>query len=100
VLRDPAGLKMCIELSEQEIGEEIPTAQKGLTGSGERGALKGLIGRLRWRDAAMWVFVETIQDLYGPGEIMESIRVAVRSLFAEPVLTREQRRVVLRSRVR
>jgi hypothetical protein len=96
VLRDPAGLKMCIELSEQEIGEEIPTAQKGLTGSDEHSALKGLIGRLRWRDAAMWVFVETIQDLYGPGEIMESIRAAVRSLFAEPVLTREQRRVAHR----
>ncbi|MGD0603482.1 MAG: hypothetical protein ABSA53_07755 [Streptosporangiaceae bacterium] len=91
ILGDPEGLRMCVELSEQEIGEEIP-AMAGSPGSaGKPGGLRDLVGRLRWRDAAMWVFVDTVQDVFGSGEIMDSVRMAVRSLVAEPVLSRGQR---------
>ena len=40
----------------------------------------------------MWVFAYTVTDIYGPGEIAESVRSVVTSHLAEPVLSREQRR--------
>jgi hypothetical protein len=95
ILQDPEGLRMCVALSEQEIGEKIPMSPAGWTADAdESGPLCEIVGRLLWRDAAMWVFVETIQDLYGPGALLESVRSAVRSIVAEPILTRDQRQAV------
>ncbi len=85
---------MCVEFTEEEIGEQLPRAPARRTRrSDDRTALLDLVGRLSWRDAAMWVFVDMVHDLYGQGETMESVRAAVRSCVAEPVLTRERRRL-------
>lgn len=83
---------MCVELSELEIGEEIPATAVQAAGSGdERDRLWDLVGRLRWRDVAVWVFIDKLEDIFGPGEVMDSVRAAVASLVAEPVLSRGQR---------
>ena len=88
---------MCVELSEQEIGEAIPAPSEGWTDDTDGHApLKELISQLMRRDAAIWVFVETIQDLYGPCALLESVRAAVRAILAEPVLTRAERQAVHR----
>lgn len=95
ILQDPQGLRMCVELSEREIGEAIPASSGGWADdTDERGQLRELVGRLMWRDAAMWVFVETIQDLYGSCPLLESIRTAVRSILAEPILSRGERQAI------
>lgn len=91
ILGDPAGLRMCVELSEQEIGEEIPTMAGRSPSADQHGGLLDLVARLRWRDAAMWMFVDTIQDIFGAGEVIDSVRAAVRAIVAEPVLTRKER---------
>ena len=88
---------MCVELSEQEIGEAIPAPSDGWADAADGdGPLRELIGQLLRRDAAMWVFVETIQDLYGSGALLESVRAAVRKILADPVLSRDERRAVHR----
>jgi len=95
VLQDPEGLRMCVELSEQEIGETIPPSSGGWADDTDgNGHLRELVGRLMWRDAAMWVFVETVQDLYGSCLLLESIRTAVRTILAEPVLSRGERQAI------
>lgn len=96
ILSDPEGLRMCVELSEQEIGEAIPITTGLADDADEHANLWDLVGRLRWRDAAMWVFVDTVQDIFGAGEVMDSVRTAVRSLVAEPLLTRAQRQTAHR----
>ncbi len=84
---------MCVEFSEEEIGETILRARvKGAGLPGDDAALLELVDRLLSRDVAMWVFVYTVIDIYGPSEITESVRSVVNSHLAEPVLNREQRR--------
>lgn len=84
---------MCVEFSEEEIGESILRAQMdGADVPNDDAALLELVDQLLSRDVAMWVFVYTVTDIYGPGEITESVRSVVTSHLAEPVLSREQRR--------
>ncbi len=82
---------MCVELSEEEIGESIPRAEANSVGASGDAVLLGLVDQLLAREVALWVFVYTIADIYGPGEIADSVRAAVGSYLAEPVLSREQR---------
>jgi vWA-MoxR associated protein C-terminal domain/vWA-MoxR associated protein middle region 0/Effector-associated domain 2 len=91
LLRDPEGLRMCVELSEEEIGESIPRAKANNADAHGDAILLELVDQLLSRDVALWVFVYTIADIYGPGEIADSVLAAVRSYLAEPVLGREQR---------
>ncbi len=84
---------MCVEFSEEEIGETILRAQADSADvPSDDAALLELVDQLLSRDVAMWVFVYTVTDIYGPGEITESVRSVVTSHLAEPVLSREQRR--------
>ena len=95
ILQDPAGLRVCVERSEQEIGEKIPPPPAGWTeSSDDTTVLRELVQQLMWRDAAMWVFVDIIEDFYGRSPLVESARAAVRSMLAEPVLTREHRQAI------
>jgi hypothetical protein len=93
LLRDPEGRKMCIQFSEQEIGEPIFRDQEN--GAEEAVAdldLVELTDQLLSRDVAMWVFADTIADIYGPGEVADAVRSAVSLHLAKPLLSREQRR--------
>jgi hypothetical protein len=97
LLQDPSGVDMLIGLSEQEIGEAIPEISAGWPYyDDEDSRLRNLVNRLRWRDAAVWVFIGMVEDIYGPGERYEAVRTAVALAFAEPVLSREQRQLVHR----
>lgn len=93
LLRDPEGHRMCVEIFQQEIGEAIlrPRMDQAAQVSDDA-ALLDLVDQLLSRDVAMWVFTYTISDIYGSCEITESVRAAVHSHLAEPLLTREQRR--------
>ena len=83
---------MCVERTEQEIGEKIPAPPRGWTEStDDTCVMRELVEQLMWRDTAMWVFVDTIADLYGQFQLVESARAAVRAILAEPVLAREHR---------
>jgi hypothetical protein len=95
ILQDPEGLRMCVERSEREIGEKIPAPPAGWTENiDDADVLHELVKQLMWRDAAMWVFLDTIEDLYGPYHLVESARAAVRSVLAEPFLAREHRHAI------
>lgn len=96
LLQDPRGVEMLVGLSEQEIGEQITRPTAGWSDDDEDSQLRDLVNRLMRRDAAMWVFVEMVKDIYGPGAQYESLRNAVGLVFAEPVLSREQRQAVHR----
>jgi hypothetical protein len=97
LLQDPKGVDMIVELSEHEIGEEIPPTPVGWAGhtDGDK-QLRDLVKRLSWRDAAVWVFINTIEDIYGPSEYYDALRAAVGLAFARPVLSREQRQAIHR----
>ncbi len=84
---------MCIQFSEQEIGEPIFRDREN--GAGEAvddPDLLELTDQLLSRDVAMWVFADTIADIYGPGEVADAVRSAVSTHLAKPLLSREQRR--------
>lgn len=84
---------MCIQFSEEEIGEPIFRNREKSTGdAGDEPDLLELVDQLLSRDVAMWVFVYTIADIYGPGEVADAVRSAVSSHLAKPLLGREQRR--------
>jgi vWA-MoxR associated protein C-terminal domain/vWA-MoxR associated protein middle region 0 len=84
---------MCIQFSEEEIGEPIFRNREGITGDvGDELDLLELADHLLSRDIAMWVFAYTIADIYGPGGVADAVRSAVSSHLAEPLLSREQRR--------
>jgi hypothetical protein len=86
---------MCVELSEEEIGEKIRGTRAFDREEVDASlALHELISGLVSRDVAMWVFMETLRDLYGSTATIESLRTTVRSCVAEPVLTRDQRRTL------
>lgn len=91
LLRDPEGLRMCVKLSEEEIGESIPRAKANNADNPGDAILLELVDQLLAREVALWVFVFTIADIYGPGEIADSVVATVASHLAEPVLSREQR---------
>jgi vWA-MoxR associated protein C-terminal domain/vWA-MoxR associated protein middle region 0 len=93
LLRDPEGRRMCIEFSEEEIGEPILRTRTGEDdAASDSDALLQLVDELLVCDVAMWVFAYTIGDIYGPGLVAETIHSAVRSHLAAPLLTREERR--------
>ena len=84
---------MCIQFSEEEIGEPIFRNRERSTGeAGDDPDLLELADRLLSRDVAMWVFSYTVADIYGPGEVADAVRSAVSRHLAEPLLSREQRR--------
>lgn len=92
LLRDPKGREMCIEFSEEEIGETIGQARTEAADVGDDDAdLLQLADQLLSRDVAIWVFIYAVADIYGE-EAAESLRVAVSPHLAKPLLTREQRR--------
>ena len=93
-MQDPESRRLCVESCERELGERIPGLESTSEPVDDRVAISELIDRLCWRDAAIWVFVETIQDIYGPGTVTESLHAAVRSLLAEPLLSREERTAI------
>jgi hypothetical protein len=94
LLRDPKGREMCIEFSEEEIGETIVQAQEDAADIADDDAdLMELANQLLARGVAMWVFIYTVTDIYG-NEIAESLRAAVSPHVAKPLLTREQRRTL------
>lgn len=82
---------MCVELSEEEIGEsifrEVVTRSDVMSGA----ALLELIEQLLAREVALWVFAYTIADIYQPDPVANFLLDTVRAQLAEPVLTREQR---------
>ena len=78
---------MCIQFSAEEIGEAI--FRPGENGDAD---LLELVDQLLSCDVAMWVFTDTIADIYGPGEIADCVRAAVSQHLAKPLLSREQRR--------
>lgn len=82
---------MCVELSEEEIGEPIlrDVVTRADVASGT--ALLELIDQLLAREVALWVFSYTIADIYQPDPVANSLLDTVRSHLAEPVLTRVQR---------
>ncbi len=80
---------MCVELSEEEIGEPIPRDM--VTRADVDAALLELIDQLLAREVALWVFAYTIADIYRPDPVADSLLDTVRSHLAEPVLTRGQR---------
>jgi hypothetical protein len=84
---------MCIQFSEQEIGEPIFQDQENGPGRPvDHLDLLELADHLLSRDIAMWAFADTIADIYGPGEIADAVRSAVSLHLARPLLSREQRR--------
>jgi hypothetical protein len=85
---------MCIQISEQETGEPIFRGRENgaSEAAGEDPDLLELAGELLSRDVVMWVFADTIADIYGPGEVADAVRSAVSSHLAKPMLSREQRR--------
>lgn len=84
---------MCIQFSEQEIGEPIFQDQvNSPSGTVNDPELLELADHLLTRDVAMWAFADTIADIYGPGDITDAVRSAVGSHLAKPLLSREQRR--------
>src|SRR5580658_4418349 len=87
LLRDPEGLRMCVELSEEEIGEPIPRDVVTTADVTSGAALLELIDQLLAREVALWVFAYTIADIYRPDPVANSLLDAVRSHLAEPVLT-------------
>jgi len=91
LLQDPEGLRMCVELSEEEIGE--PILRGVLTRADVAGgtALLALIDQLLAREVALWIFAYTIVDIYRPDPIANSLLDALKSHRPDPVLTREQR---------
>jgi hypothetical protein len=91
LLRDPKGREMCIEFSEEEIGETIVQARTEAADVADDADLLDLADQLLSRDVAMWVFIYAVADIYGD-EAADSLRVAVGPHLAKPLLTREQRR--------
>jgi vWA-MoxR associated protein C-terminal domain/vWA-MoxR associated protein middle region 0 len=84
---------MCIQFSEQEIGEPIFRDWENGTGEAvDDPDLLELTAQLLSRDVAMWVFADTIADIYGPGEVADAVRSTVSLHLAKPLLSREQRR--------
>jgi hypothetical protein len=84
---------MCIQFSEQEIGEPIFRDQEnGAGGPVDHLDLLELADHLLSRDIAMWAFADVIADIYGPGEVADAVRSAVSVHLAKPLLSREQRR--------
>ncbi len=82
---------MCVELSEEEIGEPIPRDMVTRADAASGAALLELIDQLLAREVALWVFAYTIADIYRPDPVADSLLDTVRSHLAEPVLTRGQR---------
>jgi vWA-MoxR associated protein C-terminal domain/vWA-MoxR associated protein middle region 0 len=82
---------MCVELSEEEIGEPILRDMVTRADVASGTALLELIDQLLAREVALWVFAYTIADIYRPDPVANSLLDAVRSQLAEPVLTRGQR---------
>ena len=82
---------MCVELSEEEIGERIPHDVLTRADVASGVALLELIDQLLACEVALWVFAYTIADIYRPDPVAGSLLDTVRSHLAEPVLTRGQR---------
>lgn len=82
---------MCVELSEEEIGEPILRDVVTRADVASSSTLLELIDQLLAREVALWVFAYTIADIYQPDPIANSLLDTVRSFLAEPVLTRGQR---------
>jgi vWA-MoxR associated protein C-terminal domain/vWA-MoxR associated protein middle region 0 len=91
LLRDPKGREMCIEFSEEEIGERILQTQTDAADTTDDDAdLLELTNQLLSRDVAIWVFIYALTDICG-NEITESLIAAVSQHVARPLLSRKQR---------
>jgi hypothetical protein len=82
---------MCVELSEEEIGEPISRDMVTRADVASGAALQELVDQLLAREVALWVFAYTIADIYRPDPVADSLLDTVTSHLAEPVLTRVQR---------
>ncbi len=85
---------MCIEFSEEEIGEPILQAQEDAADIADDDAdLLELANQLLSRDVVMWVFIYTVTDIYGK-EIAAALRAAISPHVVQPLLDRDQRRAL------
>jgi hypothetical protein len=73
LLRDPEGRRMCIEFSEEEIGEPILGVDPDNHATRDDDELLRLVDHLLAREVAMWVFVYTITDIYSTFALLPGV---------------------------